>query len=162
MCCNDVEESVSESDTEKTVSTLELPRAEDDKEPIRILFTDNEKMKQAIELIFGYSGPVPNGTFDRIIESYRQGKGNFQAYIDQQCIFDKQLPLENEYIKVKYECGYLVEFKYTNEYMKIPIYYFWRGFEKCYSWMWEKESEKESVSESDTEQQERMNIEKIY
>ena len=152
------EETVSESDTEESAPALGNTKAEEDFEDVKKelvsipLIADN--IEQAIELIFNPSSSkdFPYEEFEEIIDLFKQGENGHTGYISQQLIFDKQLPFENEFIRVKYECGYRIEFKHTDEYMQIPIYHFWRGFEKKYNWMWEKESEKETVSETDTEE----------
>lgn len=148
---------VSESDTEETHSTSEQTKAENNLEeeistPEITALTD-ENIEQAISLIFDSdAGPVSYEEFEKIIELFSDGNDGHTGYMAQQLAFNKLLPLEDEYVKAEYECGYKITFKKTNEYMRVPVYHFWRIFEKYYRWQWEKKNTEQTVSESDTEE----------
>ena len=159
------EEKVTESDTfteEPEISTRE-------EKPKEIPYsTDN--VDNAISLIFDVA-EFPTDKLEELKELFRQGESDaYMGYLSEQSIFYKMLPYENRYVRVKYECGYRVEFIHTNKTIKIPIYNFWKAFEKYFEWEWlgepqEEQSdidEEEKVTESDTfEEEESPAAEKI-
>ncbi|MBQ2257920.1 MAG: hypothetical protein II247_04490, partial [Lachnospiraceae bacterium] len=151
------EEKVTESDTfaeEPEVSTRE-------EKPTEIPYsTDN--VDNAISLIFDVA-EFPTDKLEELKELFRQGESDaYMGYLSEQSIFYKMLPYENRYVRVKYEYGYRVEFIHTNKTIKIPIYNFWKAFEKYFEWEWlgepqEEQSdidEEEKVTESDTFEEE--------
>ena len=165
----ELDEKVTESDTfaeEPEISTRE-------EKPKEIPYsTDN--VDNAISLIFDVA-EFPTDKLNELKELFMQGESDaYMGYLSEQSIFYKMLPYENRYVRVKYECGYRVEFIHTNKTIKIPIYNFWKAFEEYFEWEWkdkwleepkEKQSsidEEEKVTESDTfEEEESPAAEKI-
>lgn len=153
----ELEEKVTESDT--FAEELEISSREE--KPKEIPYsTDN--VDNAISLIFDVA-EFPTDKLEELKELFRQGESDaYMGYLSEQSIFDKMLPYENRYVRVKYECGYRVEFIHTNKTIKIPIYNFWKAFEKYFEWEWlgepqEEQSdidEEEKVTESDTFEEE--------
>ncbi|MCM1182819.1 MAG: hypothetical protein NC337_05560 [Roseburia sp.] len=127
-------ESSSSSDSDKA-----LP---EEKQSETMRFScDEESIEDAIEFIFGSrkNSSFPQNTMDALVELFK--KGNVVNFISPQTVFDKILPFENDTVEVSYQCGYLVRYIHTDESIKIPVYHFWKAFEKCYGWMWKEDND---------------------
>lgn len=104
----------------------------------------DENKENAIEFIFDecHDKSFQKEEMEKIVDLFKQRKGEAYGYVSQQLIFDRLLPFENDVVKVSRNCGYRVDFVHTNEYITIPIYYFWKAFEEHYGWMWGAEKKK--------------------
>ena len=145
---------VSESDTERTVQVSiptrienqfeevenEIEEEMEENEPINLPLTEENK-ENAISFIFDecHDKSFPREKLAELIELFRQGKSAGFGFVSQQAIFEKLLPFENDVVKVTMDCGYKVDFVHTDEYIRIPVYPFWKKFEEYFRWMWQEE-----------------------
>lgn len=167
----DHHDSVSEADIKSIcgsrikgqITTDDIPnlKPDNDKKPLAAkqvennepeqLITSDENIDDAVHFVFDECKykTFPEEKMQEIVNCFKECHGQRNGYVRQQLIFDKMLPFENDCVKVSKACGYKVDYIHVNETITIPIYYFWKSFEKVYSWMWE-ESESENVTESVT------------
>lgn len=123
-------------------------------EIITALPLTSENKEMAIRLIFDecHTEIFPEKQMMQIIEFFKAGKDGKTGYLPQRLLMERQLPFENDNVRLMESCGYRVEFIHTKEYITIPIYQFWRTFEACYGWMWG--AEKKNDMEHDSVQKE--------
>lgn len=111
--------------------------AEPAKHEITQLPCDEENIEKAVNAIFGLrsSNIFPDSKMNAIVEAFREKKDVNRSSL---LIFDEMLPFKNDIVEVAYQCGYLVNYIYTNESINIPVYPFWKAFEGCFGWMWKR------------------------
>lgn len=142
---------VTESDTheEKQNQPVYAPP-----EKQQVCYTTNEDdINTAIDFIFCLCD-FPEDKLNELINCY----ANAENYIGAKVIFQKMLPYENGNVSVIYKNGYQIEYIHTGEIYNIPVYYFWKGFEREFKKIWKEEkadqpdaaADKEKVTESDT------------
>lgn len=139
---------VSDSDTfaETKEEPVHIPAAEKKE----ICYTTNEDdVDEAVYFIFRLNN-FPEDKLQELIGAYRKDQNHIAA----ENVFYKMLPLENSDVKVIYQMGYQVEYIHTGEIVKIPVYNFWKGFEKEFDGEIKREAALtdavENVSDSDT------------
>ena len=140
------------------------PELEEKEKPVTKLNVDDENMELAVCMIFDecHDKTFPEGKLEELFECFRQGKDAHTGYINQQLIFNKMLPFENDVVKVTYECGYRVDFIHTDETITIPIYYFWKAFDRHFKWNDENVTESVTQDEKETpEPESEENVEEV-
>lgn len=146
-----IQKYVSDSDTsaETKEEPVHIPAAE--KKEICHTASEDD-VDEAIFFIFRLYD-FPEDKLQKLIEAYRKDRNHIAA----ETAFYGMLPLENSDIKVIYQMGYQIEYIHTGEIVKIPVYYFWKGFEREFEREIKRETDQtgvvedmKNVSESDT------------
>lgn len=111
-----------------------------EKEEATKLLCNDENIEEAVEFIFDScnSNTFSQNVLDELVELFRKGEGEHNGYNSQQSIFDNMLPFKNDVVEVSNQCGYMVKYIHTNEWIRIPVYPFWKAFGKYYEWMWKE------------------------
>lgn len=173
-----VKENVSESDTFLKTHAELIPAADPAKEDVSESDTSGKNQNQpvyappekkivcsttnkddvdaAIYFIFRIDD-FPESKLQELFSCYMDVENNTSASISAEVRFNKMLPYENGSIRVTRKGGYRIEYIHTGEIHDIPVYYFWKGFEREFEENWKREeieqtdtAEKiENVSESD-------------
>lgn len=112
----------------------------EEKEEATNLLCNDENIEEAIEFIFDScnSSTFPQNVLDELVELFQKGEDEHNGYTSQQLIFNNMLPFKNDVVEVSNQCGYMVKYIHTNEWIRIPVYPFWKAFGKYYEWMWKE------------------------